>query len=223
MSYVFSDQQTKLDQLLGDSNEDTTDQWPSAIRLKELNRGELQFAKDAKYLGEYATGTVSGGEISLPSDWLETFALIVNNVMITDEREISIQDYERYYNWAGSPPYYYYWRFSGTRKIKFIGSVNGQTYLLYYFRRPTTELSGDSDTSIHDEEYREAPVYYAAAQLLQQIGKTQMADRYMAIYMKYVRDAQEQAERHFIRKQSAHPDVNIIGGSNVDVEGGGLP
>lgn len=222
MSYVFSDQQAKLSSLLGDSNTATDDMWPLSVRKKELNRGELQFAKDALYLGEYVTGAVASNEISLPANWLKTFSLVVNNVQISDEREISINDYERYYNYAGSPPYFYYWRFSDTRKIKFIGNVNGQTYALYYFKRPTTELDADADVSIHDEEYREAPCFYAASQLLSQIGKTQMADRYMSQYMKLVRDAQLLAEQHFLRKDYPHPDVNIVGGSTTnDIQGQG--
>lgn len=223
MAYAFLAQQNKLTRLLGDANVSTDDMWPTADRKAELNRGELQFAKDARYLMEYATGSVSSSEISVPSDWLKTFVLIVNNYIITADREISIQDYERFYNYAGTPPYYYYWRFSGTRKIKFIGSVNGQTYNLYYFRRPTTDLDADADISIHDEEYREASAYYAAYSLLEQIGKTAMADRYKARYLEYVRDAQKFSEEHYLTKEYAHPDNNIIGGANTsDVQGGGI-
>jgi len=222
MSYTFSDQQSKLSSLLGDSNTGSDDMFPLAQRKKEINRGELQFAKDSLLLKEYATGTVASAEISVPSDWLKTFVLIVNNQVITNDREISIKDYERYYNYSGTPPYYYFWEFSGTRKIKFIGSSTGQTYLLYYFRKPTTELSSDSDTSVFPEEYREASVYYAAAELLQQIGKHEQSNKYRQMYFEFVRKAMLDGEAHYLDKQYPVPDVNIIGGgSTTDVQGGG--
>lgn len=221
MAYTFADQQAKLSRLLGDSNTGTEDQFPLADRKKELNRGELSFAKDALYLTEYATGVVAGNELALPDDWMETFAFIVNNSVIKDDREVAIGDWERFYNYTGSPPYYYYWRFSGTRKIKLIGTVNGLTYNLFYFRRPTTELSDDADVSIHDEEYREASAYYAAHALLEQIGKTQMSDRYYSKYLKLVRDAQQLAEKHILRKNYPHPDTGQLVGSETDRQGGG--
>lgn len=221
MSYLFSDLQNKLSSLLGDSNTGTDDQWPLATRKKELNRGELQFCKDSHLLMEYATGTIASAQLAMPSDWLETFILIINNQVVDYTREISIKDYQRYYQWTGTPPYYYYWRFSGTRYMKFFGSVNGQTYLFYYFKRPTTDLSADSDVSIVDEEYREGIAYYAAAELLEQIGKTQMADRYRALYLKYVRDAQTLSEKLFTTKDYPNPDVNLVGGPTQDVQGGG--
>ncbi len=76
MSYAFSDQQSKLSSLLGDSNTSTDDMFPLAQRKKEINRGELQFALDARDLKEYATGTVSGMQIAVPADWFENFCLI---------------------------------------------------------------------------------------------------------------------------------------------------
>ena len=82
MSYAFSDQQSKLSSLLGDSNTDTDSMFPITQRKKEINRGEWQFAVDALDLKEYATSTVSSGQIALPSDWIQTHILIVNNIVI---------------------------------------------------------------------------------------------------------------------------------------------
>lgn len=221
MSYLFSDQQNKLSGLLGDSNTSTDDAYPLAPRKKELNRGEMQFCKDSHSIKEYTTATIASNEISVPSDWLETFVLIINNRVITRDREISVKDWERFYNYGGSTPYYYFWEESGTRKIKLIGSVNGQTYKLYYFKKPVTELDLDADTSIIPEEYREAPVYYAAAELLQQLGKHQQSDKYRSIYQNFVRSAIKDAENHFMDKQYANPDLDIIGEYGRDVQGGG--
>ena len=221
MSYLFSDAQSKLSVLLSDSNTGTEDAFPLAIRKKELNRGELQFAKESKCLVNYATGTVSSGQIALPSDWIETFALVVNSQLLTRDREISIMDYERFYNYAGSPPYYYYWVFSGTKYLKFFGNANTQTYLIWYFAKPTTELSSDSDTSSLDEDDREGPVYYAAAELMQQAGKNAISDKYRAIYQKMVRDAQKRMEERIRTQIYANPDFNIVGASDNDVQGQG--
>lgn len=221
MSFDFSDQQDLLSVLLGDSNTGSDDAFPLAIRKKMINRGELHFAKDSKSLLNYATSTVSSGEITVPSDWLETFTLIVNNYTVKNDREVSISDYERYNGYSGQPPFYYYWQFSGTRKIKFFGDVNGQTYYIYYFAKPTTELSSDSDTSWAPEEYREASVYWAAFELLQQQGKNQIADRYFQKYTAFVQSAKSQIENQYITKIYATPDLNIIGPSNTDIQGHG--
>lgn len=221
MSYTFSDMQSKLSSLLGDSNTEATDMFPLATRKKELNRGQMQFCKDAKSVLEYATGTVTSSQIALPSDWLETFVLIIDNYVITNDREISIKDYERYYNYTGSPCFYYYWEVSGTRYIKIFGSAT--TYKLYYFKKPSTELSLDADVSILPEEFREAPCYYAAAELLQQIGKHSQSDKYRLIYNNFVREAQRVAERMYMDKQYPVPDVNYIGGtSSSDYQGRGF-
>ena len=79
MSYTFLDQQNKLSRLLGDANTSSDDAFPLDDRKKEINRGEVQFAKDTKMLMKKITGTVSNQEISLPSDWFETYVLVVNN------------------------------------------------------------------------------------------------------------------------------------------------
>lgn len=221
MSFTFSDQLNLLSILLADPNSGADDAWTLAIRKKYINRGELQFAKDSKLLHEYATAAIASNQIEVPSDWLETFALVIGNYVITKDREISIQDYDRWYSYTGSYPLMYMSEVSGTRYIKLIGTVNGESYYLYYVKKPTTELSNLTDTSLFPEEFREASVYWAAFQLLQQIGKTQMADRYASIYNKLVRDARARAEEMYMRKTYANPDVNAIDAGQTDIVGGG--
>lgn len=222
MAYVFSDAQNKLSILLQDSNTGADDAWPLTIRKKELNRGELQFAKDSMCVRNKATGTLDATKkITLPTDFLEVVTIIVSNYNLDRDREISIQDYERWYNYAGAYPLYYFSEESGVRYIYFIGSVTGLAYSLYYISRPTTELSGDSDTSLLPEEFREGPVYYAASQLLQQVGKSEYADRYLAIYSRLVRDAQKYAESMYRSKRYAAPDTNYTDLGSTDVQGGG--
>jgi hypothetical protein len=145
---------------------------------------------------------------------------------ITNDREISVKDLERWANWGGFPPVYYVWEFSGTRKIKFLGNgdtINGKTYELYYIKKPTTELSSDSDTSLAPEEYREAAPYYAASQLKKQIGQTEMAAAYMQEFLRIVREAQEHVERRDLNYDLPRPDLNIGDVSTIDVQGGGNP
>lgn len=211
MSYTFSDAQAQLSILLQDSNTGTDDAWPLAIRKKQLNRGEMQFAKDSKFLRNKATGTLdSTKKLAIPSDWIETKVLIVNNCVINSNREIAIQDYDRYKDYLGAYPYYYMTMESGVRYFVFIGAVDGLTYTMHYISKPSTELSADSDTSSLPEEYREAPVYYCAGQLMQQVGKSEYADRYFNMYQRMVRDAQMQAETLYMDKQYANPDMNLI-------------
>jgi len=220
MSYTFLDAQTQLSVLLQDSNTGTDDAWPLAIRKKQLNRGEMQFAKDSKLLRNKATGTLDGTKkLALPSDFLETTVLIVNNYVVNSSREIAIQDYDRHKDYAGSFPLYYMTMESGTRYFVFLGAVDGLAYILHYIAKPSTELSGDSDVSIIPEEFREAPVYYAAGQLMQQIGKSEYADRYLGIYTRLVRDGQAQAETMYMTKQYANPDTNAIDAGVTDIQG----
>lgn len=221
MSFSFSDQQSLLSILLGDSNTNSDDAWPLAIRKKYINRGEFQFAKDSKLVREKATGTVSSNQISLPTDWIETITLIVGNFTITKDREVSIQDYERFYNYAGSPVYYFMSEESGTRYFKFFGTATGSTYSLYYVKKPSTELSSDSDTSIFPEEFREASVYWAASELFQQVGNNQISDRFLAKYIKFVRDAQMRSEEMYMTKSYPVPDVNLLGDYSTDRQGQG--
>jgi hypothetical protein len=223
MAYTFSDQQAKLSVLLQDSNTSADDAWPLAIRKKELNRGEVQFAKDTKYYRNKATGTLDvTNKLAVPADWLETTCLIVNDYVLNRDREIAVQDYDRYKNYGGSYPIYYMTQESGTRYFVFLGAVTGVAYVLHYIARPTTELSDGTDTSVFPEEFREASVYYAAGQLLQQVGKSGYADRYLAIYTRLVRDAQAEAEKMYMTKQYANPDVNMVDAGQTDMQGYGF-
>lgn len=192
MSFTFLNQQEKLSRLLGDPNTGSTDQWPLADRKKELNRGEWKFALDSKLLREYVTSTISAMKIQVPADFVELFSLyvVISSVAtkITADRELSVKDLERFWASTSDVPFYYFWEDEGVKYIYFLGSTanNTRTYHLYYIRKPTTELSADSDVSILPEEFREASVYYAASELLRQIGKTQLADSYYARYKEYV-------------------------------------
>jgi hypothetical protein len=222
MSYTFLDQQNKLSSLCGDPNSSTDDMFPLAIRKKELNRGELHFAVDSLDIREYATGTVASSKIDLPADWVANAYLIVDNVVITNDREISLADWEKYYNWAGTPPYFYIWEVSGTKSIFFIGSgVDGSTYKLFYYKKPTTELSGNTDISLHNDEYREAPVYYAAGQLLRQIGKEQEASIYLQTYDSLAQRAKAITDKSSVNKEYARPDMTGVIESGTDTQGSG--
>jgi hypothetical protein len=206
MAYTFGDQLDKLSVLLGDPNTSTDDAFPLATRKKEINRGELRFARDTKALTEYATGTVSGNSITIPSDWIETFILVIDDEVVTNDKEISLSDYGRYHE-DTSEYYHYIWEVSGTKYIYFFNSsASGKTYKLWYFKKPTTELSATTDTSSFPEEYREASVFYAAAQLLNQIGKVSLAQKYMTDYATYVTQATQDIEKHRINKEYPRPD-----------------
>lgn len=221
MSFTFENQQDLLSILVGDSNEGSDDAFPTAVRKKYINRGEWHFAIDTKFVREKATGTVSSLQISVPSDWFETYALIVGDYVLTKDDEISIKDYERWSSYGGSRPKFHMSEESGTRYFKFLGSANSLAYSLYYFKKPSTELSGDSDTSIFPEEFREASVYWAAGELLQQQGKNAIADKYKAIYNKYVHDAQALVERIYVDRDYAVPDTNQMGDQTTDFQGRG--
>ena len=211
MSYSFLDAQNKLSVLLQDSNTGSDDAWPIALRKKELNRGEMQFAKDTKLVRNKATGTLDAtNKLALPTDWLETTCLIVNGYVLNGSNEIAIQDYESYKDYNGARPFYYMSQETGTRYFVFLGAVTGVAYSLFYIAKPSTELSGDTDTSIFAEEFREASVYYAAGQLLQQVGKSEYADRYLGIYVKLVRDGQAQAETLYKTAQYANPEAQSV-------------
>lgn len=228
MSYSFGDQQNKLSSLIGDPNTTTSDMFPQAQRLKELNRGEWQFAVDARDLKEYATGTVSGSQISLPSDFVSMHVLImsttVSQIVLTNDREISLKDWERYYLYQSDRPWFYRWDYSGTAYYKFLANsanVNGQTYYLYYFKKPTTELSSTTDTSLHREEFREASPFYAAAQLMQQIGKYTQAQQFMQEYQGYVERAKDTVMKEYIDVERAVPDFGIRTQILTDTQGHG--
>jgi hypothetical protein len=222
MGFTFLEQQSKLSVLLQDSNTGADDAWPLAIRKSELNRGEIQFCKDSKLIRNKATGTLDAtNKVALPTDFLEIVSLIVSNYVLNKDREISIADYDRWYSYGGTYPLYYLSQESGTRYINFIGSVTGVGYTLHYIAKPSTALSVDADESIIPDEFREASVYYAAAQLLQQVGKSEYADRYLAIYTRLVKDGQSQAESLYMTKQYANPDTNTIDAGVNDCQGQG--
>lgn len=216
ITYTFLEMQDKLSSLLGDENTGTGNQFPLAQRQKELNDAEIQFAIDAKDLPEYTTNTVSGMEISVPSDWIKTHILLVNSELITSDREIALSDLGRFKNWQGDDPFYYFWKFSDTWKIKFLGNsgnINGKTYELFYFKRPSTLLENDSDTSVHDLEFRPAIVYKAAAELLLQVGQTQKAGVYMQVYRDYVSDASSRFNDNVLTYERPKPDLNYFSSS----------
>jgi len=193
--------------------------WPIADRKFELNRGELQFARDSNSLWKYATSTISGQAIDFPSDFVESYYLVVNCVVVTNDYEVALADYERY---ADAGDYYYYvWvNASGTRQMIFLdSSVNTTTYKWWYFGKPTTDLSADGDESVFRDEYREASVYYAAAELLEQIGKTQLSDRYRSKFQFFVDKASDESKKHFINKEYARPDIALGHQFDKDVQG----
>lgn len=226
MSYSFLDQQNKLSSLCGDPNATADDQWPLAVRKKEINRGEMRLAIDAKDLFGYATGTVSGSTITFPTDWSETYMLMVNGVIITNDREIAIADYQRYETGSGDAPYYYKWvDASGDLALNLLGSADGMTYKWWYFRKPSAELSADADISEHQEEFREGAVYYAASELMRQISKNAQADEFLGVYAQYVERADAWARRYYIDKKYARPDFGPMVDNNfsTDVQGRSYP
>ena len=225
MSYSFLNQQDKLSHLLGDNDTSSESMFPLAIRKKELNRGEMQFAVLSKCIKEYATATVSDKKIAVPSDWIATAYLIVGGVVITNDREISLSQWERYKDWSGDRPFYYFWEFSGIREIRFLGStnINSQTYELYYFKKPTTELDADGDTSLAPEEYREAPAYYAAGELLLTMGKTNLASVFKNEFATRTLIAKSEHSDKFIDQELPRPDFGP--GTDIaqnDIQGQGI-
>jgi hypothetical protein len=205
----FAEQQALLSELLGDPNTSSDDQWPLARRKAALNRGDIHFCKDSHCVREYATGAIAAYELAVPSGWLETFCLIINNVVIDNVREIDLHEWEVYEVNGSDDPFYYIWEESGVRKMKFLSGsgVNGQTYKLYYFRKQTTALSADADESIIPDEYREGPVYHAASWLLNQAGLTDLADRYKAEYDRLVIEATVKTEKEYKKENRPFPDM----------------
>ena len=221
MAMTFLQQQNKLSSLLGDSNSSTDDMFPLADRKLAINRGEIHFARDSKIYRNYETGVIASNQISIPADWVENFMLIVDDKVISNRREISIADWERYHDWAGDEPYFYIWTYSGTKLMKLLGNVDGKTYKLYYYAKPTVALSADGNESVFEDEYREASVYYAASELLSQIGKTQLAADRMAVYSAYVKNAKDDIDKQTINKEYAFPDFGDEGSDESDRQGSG--
>ena len=223
MAYTFLEAQNKLSSLLGDPNTGSDNQFPLADRKVELNNAEIDFAERSKNLLEYATSTVSGMEIDYPSDMIEIVALYVSDVLITNDREVSIADLGRLSSFSGSIPYYYTWQESGTWKIKLLGnssSINGDTYKLYYVKRPTTDLVDDTDTSEHQEQYRPAIPFKAAAELFLQIGQYSRASQLSGAYDMYVKRATREAEKRAITYFLPDIDINYFPASETDRVGG---
>lgn len=205
--YTFVDSLNKLSSLLGDANDTTSDMFPLAIRKKELNIAEWQLAQDAKDLYGYQSGTLDNNTIILPLDWIDNHILIINNVVITNDREVSISDWERYYNYTGDRPYFYFWADAvGTLNLNLLGNVIGFLYKLYYFKKPTSELDLDTDISLHPEQFRLATAYHAASELMRQIGQNAKADEYRAVYEATVQRANDWANKLYVKKEYARPD-----------------
>ncbi len=224
MAWTFVDSLNKLSSLLGDGNNTTDDFFPLAIRKKELNRGETQLAFDAKDLLGFTTGTVdSTNVITFPTDWFETYVLVVNNVVVTSDREIALSDWQKYYNWSGTPPYYYFWMDgAGTPNMNLVGaSSEGSPYRLYYFKTPTSELSANDDVSLHNVAFRDITAYYAASELMRQLGNNAKADEYRTIYEAGVVKADNWARKLYIQKVYARPDFGDTDVSSTDIQGRG--
>ena len=228
MAYTFLNQQSFLSTLIGDSNTDSSSMWPLAQRKLELNHAEKQFARDTKILMENATGTVASMELAVPSGWIETFCFYITvgsvKYRIDNDREVSVKDLERWTDYAGDIPYYYFWGFSGTRKIKLLGvasGINGGTYDLYYFEEPTTDLSDDADVSLLPESYRQASVFKAASNLLIQIGQNTRAGQMLQQYDRLVSQARDEARKWYLDYDQPRPDFNLIDPQHTDRQGGG--
>lgn len=221
--YQFIDSLNKLSSLIGDGNTTMDDMWPLSIRKKELNRGEWQLAHDSKDLLGYTTGTVDASlTVILPTDWIETYVFMIDNIVLGNNREIALADWYKYYTWSGNPPYYYFWPdAAGLLNINLIGATEGSLYKLYYFKKPTSELSVDTDLSLHQEEFRDSTAYYAASELLRQVGKNAQADEYRAIYEAGVVKADAWARKLYVNKNYASPDLGLNEPSSTDIQGVG--
>lgn len=207
---TFLEQQNMLSELLGDPNTSTDDAFPLARRKAALNRGDIQFCTDSKCVKEYATGIVAADEIAMPSDCAEVFCLILDGDVVDDKREIDIHQWEEFKNNGCDEPYYYIWEYSGTKKMKFLANAGatGKTYELYYYKKQSTALSGDADVSIIPDEFCEAPVYYAAAWLLKQLGKLQLSAVYQNEYENFVGKGILKSEKESIKINRPNPETS---------------
>lgn len=218
---TFLEQQNKLSRILGDSDDESDSLWPAADRKFEINQGELMFAEDSKSVFRRVEGTVSSQAISLPTGFKGIHVLIVNDVVLTNDHEIPLEDWERFKD-AGDDKYYFWTDTSDTRKINFIDSAtDGLAYILFYFAIPSTELSADGDESILQGKYRMGPVYYAAKELLPMAGKTELAAYYEGEYGKLVIRAKDEAENLVKSVIKAMPDVFPINEFDRDKQGVG--
>lgn len=227
MAYTFGDQLNFASTLLADSSTDSTSMWPLAQRKTEINHAEKQFARDTKAILEKTTGTMTSATLTMPSGWIETYALYVtiggSERLITNDREISPKDLERYSDYAGDIPYYYFWKISGTDTITFVGSSAVQTaaYTLFYFEEPTTALDDTTDVSLLPEVYRQAPVYKACSNLLLQIGQYTRSQALLAHYERLALQAREETRQRYRDYENPRPDLNMMGTDPVDIQGQG--
>jgi len=205
--------------LLGDTDTSSDGSFALADRKFEINRGEQKFAKDSKsYLG-LATGTVASQAIAVPSGFLGVHQLIVNNINLTGKFEMNLADYEHFIN-GGDDQYFMWVTAAGTRQFNFIDSnTDGEAYRLYYFKKPATDLSDNSDESPFQDEYREASVYYAASRLLPQLGKIQLAEYYKGEYLSLASQAREETEGLIMSQVRALPNVGEQYQFDKDIQG----
>ena len=204
---TFEEQQNKLSRVLGDSDTELDSLWPLADRKYELNQGELMFAEDSKSLLRRVDGTISSQTISLPSGFKGIHVLIVDDVPLTNDHEVPLADWERFKD-AGDNKYYFWVNTASTRQINFLdSSVNGLTYVLFYFGLPTIALDASDDESPLQGKYRNGPVFYAAKELLPVAGKTQLAQYYENEYNKLVLRAREETESLVKSVIKAMPDI----------------
>lgn len=204
---TFLQMQSLLSRLVGDSGVDSDSAFPTADRQFEINQGCQQFAKDSKSLLGYVTSTVASQVISLPSGFLGIHALILDDILLTNMNEVAIEEWEKYVN-SGEDKYYFWVNASNTRQLNFFSSnSNSKTYKLHYYRKPTTDLSADSDETPIETQYRRAPVYWAAAELLFQIGKTQMSQLYREKYETLAIQARIETEGLVKKLYLPNPDV----------------
>jgi hypothetical protein len=203
--YTFGDKLDLLSVLLGDPNTTVDDMYPIDVRKKFINRGEIHFAVDSKCLRDYVAGNIASQEISLPNGWFENHVLLVDNRDVS-KFEIALQEYERYLNAAEN--YWYQWTVTEVEKIFFLNSSGGADL---------------TDTSKIPIEYREASVYWAAAELMKQIGKTDLSNQYLAMYASYIQSAEADAKRKYLNRPSPSVDVGEeqSGQSDVDRQGRG--
>ncbi len=218
----FSEQQDLLSDLLGDPNSSSDDAFPLARRKTALNRAEVHFAKDSLCIKEYATDVVADLQIEIPTDYLQLFCLIIDDMVIDNNREIPLHDWERYASNGNTEPFFYIWTYSGTKYMKFLAGsgLNGKTYEIYYFRKPTTLLDLDADESIIPDEYREASAYKAAHRLLKSIGMNTRATEAKVEYDLLVAQAIIQFGTEHIKKTGPQPDIGDDVPSEVDTQGG---
>ena len=206
---VFSEQQDLLSELLTDPNTSADDAFPLAKRKAALNRGEIHFAKDSFCVKEYATGVIATLKLDVPANWIQTFCLIIDDDVIDNKREVALHDWERYHDNGSVEPFYYLWTFSGTKSMRFLAGsgLNGKTYKLFYFVKPTTALDLDANESIIPDEYREASAYWAAHRLLKAIGQNTRAAEAKGEYDRMVVEAQIQFGVEHIKKTYPEPDL----------------